>query len=81
MHYETHRHIDKSVKVASVLNDTRFLKASLEVNDDLAEMSVMKTEPGAKADVVDAKVDSCWRELARKIYCVDAHVDFWLAEN
>ena len=57
------------------------MKAFLEDNDDLAEMSVIKTEPCAKADVVDAKVDSSWRELAKKIYCVDAHADFWQTEN
>ena len=83
---ETHRYIDKSVEVVSAQNDPRFTRASSEVKDFQAEMSVTKTELGAKVDGVEtqvgslrteltAKVDSSKTELTAKIDGVDAKVD------
>ena len=64
---ETHRYIDKSVEVVSAQNDTRFTKASSEVKDVQAEMSVTKTELGAKVDGVETQVGSLRMELTAKV--------------
>ena len=64
---ETHRYIDKSVEVVSAQNDTRFTKASSEVKDVQAKMSVTKTELGAKADGVETQVGSLRTELTAKV--------------
>ena len=64
---ETHRYIDKIVETVNAQNDTRFTKASSEVKDVQAEMSVTKTELGAKVDGVETQVGSLRTELTAKV--------------
>ena len=69
---ETHRYVDKSMEAANAQNDARFTKASSEVKDVQAEMSVTKTELGAKVDGVNVQVDSLKTEMTAQFGGVTA---------
>lgn len=72
---ETHRYVDKSVEAANAQNDARFTKASSDVRDVQAELSVTKTELGTKVHGVKSQVDSVKTEMVAKFDGVNVKFD------